>query len=118
MDFPRELRRAALPLVVLGLLAEDALYGYELAHRLQARSGGMLAVAEGTLYPLLRRLESQHLLEARWVATEHGVPPRRYYSLSSEGKTEYARLSAAWGDFARVIGRFLARGGGDAVRLG
>ena len=60
----------------------------------QALAEGGMPVEEGTLYPLLRRLEAQGLLASEW--DEDYAPPRRYYRLSREGKRAFAALSAAW----------------------
>jgi PadR family transcriptional regulator PadR len=76
-----ELRRGLAVLAVLSLCAELQ-YGYSLKQRL-AEAG--LEVSEGTLYPLLRRLETQGLLESRWEVVDD-QRPRRYYLLSAPGK--------------------------------
>jgi DNA-binding PadR family transcriptional regulator len=85
-----ELRRGILILAVLSQLRK-AEYGYSLRQALAARG---MAVEEGTLYPLLRRLESQGVLASEW-RIEDG-PPRRYYVLSAQGKQLYKALSASW----------------------
>ena len=96
-----ELRRGTLVLVVLSQLRTPQ-YGYSLR---QALAEGGMSVEEGTLYPLLRRLEAQGLLESEW-SMEH-APPRRYYRLSPDGETTFAELARAWRAQARVIEGFL-----------
>ncbi|MCJ0825098.1 PadR family transcriptional regulator [Luteimonas sp. 50] len=96
-----ELRRGVLVLAVLSLLRERQ-YGYSLR---QALAGGGMPIEEGTLYPLLRRLEAQGLLLSEWDAAT--APPRRYYRLSREGERAYADLSAAWRAQATAIDGFL-----------
>ncbi len=86
----QELRRGTLVICVLGLLAEP-LYGYLLQQKLEA--AGML-VEQNTLYPLLRRLEKQGLLESSWEIEESR--PRRYYHLSLDGQEMYQTLIASW----------------------
>ncbi len=85
-----ELRRGVLVLAVLSQLREVQ-YGYSLRQEL-ARQG--MAIEEGTLYPLLRRLESQGLLASEW-RIEDG-PPRRYYRLNDAGEALLADLTASW----------------------
>jgi PadR family transcriptional regulator, regulatory protein PadR len=85
-----ELRRGALVLAVLSQL-RTAQYGYSLRQAL-ARQG--MPIEEGTLYPLLRRLEEQGLLASEW-RIEDG-PPRRYYKLNSTGIRALAELTANW----------------------
>ena len=99
-----ELRRGAIVLAVLAGLREE-LYGYSLRERLAGRG---LEVAEGTLYPLLRRLESHGWLASRWDTT--GARPRRYYRLSAEGEVALARLRVGWSELVRSIESVLALG--------
>ena len=86
----QELRRGVVVLAVLSQL-RSLRYGYELRQSLV--DNGM-PIEEGTLYPLLRRLETQGLLRSEWQTTQG--PARRYYALSDEGMRLYQRLTAAW----------------------
>ena len=85
-----ELRRGCLSLAVLGALRTEQ-YGYTLRKLLSERG---LAVDESTLYPLLRRLESQGLLESEW--REEGKRNKRFYRLSEAGAQMLAQLLAEW----------------------
>lgn len=85
-----ELRRGVLVLAVLAQL-RDVQYGYSLR---QALAGRGLAIEEGTLYPLLRRLEKQGWLDSKW-RIEDG-PPRRYYHLNKSGAAVLAELTDSW----------------------
>src|SRR5580700_12074761 len=85
-----ELRRGVLALAVLSQLGSPQ-YGYSLRQALAAQGMG---IEEGTLYPLLRRLEGQGLLASEW-RIEDG-PPRRYYRLSPEGERLLRSLTASW----------------------
>lgn len=90
-----------LRLVLLGMLADREMYGYELVAEIRRRSEGVFDLAEGTVYPALRRLERQGLLRARWADAPDG-PRRRYYAPTqageralAEGRSEWRRLVAA-----------------------
>lgn len=96
-----ELRRGVLVLAVLSRLRQRQ-YGYSLR---QALAEGGMPIEEGTLYPLLRRLEGQGLLLSEWDTGT--APPRRYYRLSPEGERAFAELADAWRAQAEVINRFL-----------
>jgi PadR family transcriptional regulator PadR len=85
-----ELRRGSLVLAVLAALRSEQ-YGYTLRKTLEDQG---LVVDEGTLYPLLRRLESQGLLESEW--REEDKRNKRFYTLSSEGKRVFKQLVAEW----------------------
>ncbi|OGO26307.1 MAG: PadR family transcriptional regulator [Chloroflexi bacterium RBG_16_51_16] len=85
-----ELRRGVIVLAVLSQLGEEQ-YGYSLLKLLGDRG---LQIDQGTLYPLLRRLESQNLLRSVWKI--EATRPRRYYLISPEGKKTLARLKKEW----------------------
>ena len=85
-----ELRRGALVLAVLSQLGEMQ-YGYSLRQALALRG---MPIEEGTLYPLLRRLEKQGVLASEWRIEEG--PPRRYYRLNDAGEALLAELTASW----------------------
>jgi PadR family transcriptional regulator len=99
-----ELRRGVLVLAVLSRLA-DWQYGYSLR---QALVDLGMPIEEGTLYPLLRRLESQGLLASEW-RIENG-PPRRYYRLSAQGRQVHRNLAASWRDLVSIMRRVLDEG--------
>ncbi|ANJ25989.1 PadR family transcriptional regulator [Agromyces aureus] len=100
----QDLRKGVLVLAVLSQLREEQ-YGYSLRQALAERG---MPIEEGTLYPLLRRLESQGLLVSRWKA-ENG-PPRRYYALSASGAELCRELSASWASLTTVMSDLLEGG--------
>lgn len=97
-----ELRRGALTLAILSQLNTDQ-YGYSLKQSLSEQE---MEINEGTLYPLLRRLEEQGLLESDWHIVD-GKRPRRYYRLSQTGAAVFANLTAEWQKQVVVINRLL-----------
>jgi PadR family transcriptional regulator PadR len=102
----RELKRGTLELVVLHLLAPGEAYGYEIVSTLTARSDGALTVTDGTLYPVLYRLERAGLVQVRWDTPDRGVP-RKYYRLTPAGRAELARLEHEWTTFATAMSKLL-----------
>lgn len=96
-----EFRRGALVLAVLSQL-HDEQYGYSLKKALADHG---LEIDEGTLYPLLRRLEAQGLLRSRW-RVEDGRP-RRYYRASAMGEQVQRELAGDWQTLARAMKRVL-----------
>jgi DNA-binding PadR family transcriptional regulator len=97
-----ELRRGVIVLAVLSQLSGEQ-YGYSLLKNLSDLG---LQVDQGTLYPLLRRLESQGLLESVWKLEE--ARPRRYYVISAEGKKHLPRLKEEWNSIVAVMKKMLA----------
>lgn len=96
-----ELRRGLIALAVLSQLEEEQ-YGYSLLKLLSERG---LDVDQGTLYPLLRRLETQGLLQSVWKLEE--ARPRRYYVISPEGRQLLPQLKAEWESIVAMMGNML-----------
>lgn len=92
-----ELRRGTITLGVLSQLKE-AQYGYSLVLKLEEKG---FAIEPGTLYPLLRRLEKQGLLESSWDTD--GTKPRKYYKMSSLGQEVYEELVTYWNDLDGIM---------------
>jgi len=111
----RELKRGSLELIVLHLLNGREAYGYEIVSELTSRTNGSLEVTDGTLYPVLYRLERAGLVAVRWETPVRGVP-RKYYRLTDEGRRELTTLRREWMSFARVMGELLGEGGTDDNR--
>lgn len=101
LNLTQELRRGVLPLAVLSVLRENT-YGYALITDLAARG---IEIDQGTLYPMLRRLESQGLLQSSWII--EGTRPRRYYQVSAEGIQVLEALSAEWRSLNMVMENLL-----------
>ncbi|HHT26965.1 MAG TPA: PadR family transcriptional regulator [Firmicutes bacterium] len=96
-----ELRRGTSTLAVLSQLQEPQ-YGYSLLQQLEARN---VAIEAGTLYPLLRRLEKQQLLQSAWDTQE--TRPRKYYVLSDMGVEVYRRLVREWRELTKQMDTLL-----------
>jgi PadR family transcriptional regulator PadR len=103
----RELKRGSLELIVLHLLESREAYGYEIATKLASQTNGALGVTDGTLYPVLYRLERAGFVAVRWETPERGVP-RKYYRLTESGRDEFARLKHEWNAFASAMAKLLA----------
>jgi PadR family transcriptional regulator PadR len=102
----RELKRGSLELILLHLLASGEAYGYEIVSKLMVETNGALEVADGTLYPVLYRLERAGFVEVRWETPQRGVP-RKYYRLTSAGSEELSLLTREWTTFAKAMNRLL-----------
>ena len=98
-----ELRRGTLSIAVLSQLSQDE-YGYSL---LKALADKGLDVDQSTLYPLLRRLESQGLLQSDWRIVDD-ARPRRYYVISSQGKAVLAKLKTEWSAMTETMNKMLS----------
>lgn len=100
-----QLRKGALEMAILAALWKGRGYGLEILRHLETQS--QLALAEGTIYPILNRLKADGLLTSEWVEAEAGHP-RKYYSLTPAGRDRLRKMSEAWVEFSRGLGRLIA----------
>ncbi|MBA2301802.1 MAG: PadR family transcriptional regulator [Acidobacteria bacterium] len=98
----RELKRGSLELIILHLLSPGEAYGYEIVSKLIAETDGALELSDGTLYPVLYRLERGEFVAVRWETPERGVP-RKYYRLTEKGREQLERLKYEWTTFANAM---------------
>ena len=96
-----EALKGHLDLILLLSLQPGPAYGYALIKELRDRTGGMLDLSEGTVYPVLHRLEEADLLESRLVTA--GSRRRRLYSITPAGAEELQRLLSEWDEFVQGI---------------
>jgi PadR family transcriptional regulator PadR len=104
----REFKRGSLELIVLHLLAPGEAYGYEIVSKLTAGTNGALEITDGTLYPVLYRLERAGFVDVRWDTPARGVP-RKYYRLTDAGREELKTLTAEWTRFASAMQTLLGQ---------
>ena len=93
-----QLKKGALELCVLALLHQRDSYAYEIASRLADAIG----MGEGTIYPLMRRLQADGLVETYLVESPAG-PPRKYYKLTDAGRRSFTSQQAAWRSFSGAV---------------
>ena len=99
-----QLRKGAVEMAALASLWQGRLYGLEIIRFLESQS--QLALAEGTIYPILNRLKVEGMLTSEWVEAEAGHP-RKYYSLTEAGRQRLRVMAEAWFDFSRGLSRLL-----------
>jgi len=102
-DWREQLRRGTLELAVLLAVAPEPRYGLEILRHLEFAD---LVLAEGTIYPLLARLEREGLLKSRWVEDE-GPRPRKYYDLTAAGRSRMKDMSHEFRDVADGMERMI-----------
>jgi DNA-binding PadR family transcriptional regulator len=101
-----ETLKGHLEALVLAVLADEPLHGYAVIEALRRRSDGAFELAEGTLYPVLHRLEADGLLSSSW--SEAAGRRRRVYRLTRNGGRALARRREEWSSFARAVNAVLA----------
>jgi PadR family transcriptional regulator PadR len=100
----RELKKGSAEFLILSLVEVRARHGYDIAQRIEERSGGTLTFHAASLYPLLYRLEKRGWIEGRWTE-KAGERRRRVYKLTREGRKVLAAQRSGWEAFVRAIGQ-------------
>jgi transcriptional regulator len=99
-----DIKRGSAELMVLSAIEARARYGYEIAKRIDERSGGMLRFHVGSLYPMLYRMERRGWIEGKWIE-KPGQRRRRHYRLSPAGRTVLAAQRGTWRALVAALGR-------------
>jgi len=110
--FQKELNAGLVALVLLAVLdgADEDLYGYQIAKRLNQAADGVTLVKQGALYPVLRTLSAAGLLASRVVPSYSG-PPRRYYRITAAGRDALANWRAIWHETRDFVDEFTEKTG-------
>ena len=99
----QQMKKGVLEMLVIETVCGGATYGYELLGRLKKRSGGLFALKEGTLYPILYRLEDDGFVTAAWSAGEGRAAPKKIYTATEAGRAEALRRRALWEQFSKIV---------------
>ncbi len=101
-----DMRTGSTAVMILRLLVEKSMYGYQIVKELQIRSEGYFDLEQGTLYPALHRLEKDELVRSEWQVVEDG-PSRKYYHITDKGRTALEKSARQWSDFSRHLLKLL-----------
>jgi PadR family transcriptional regulator PadR len=99
-----KIKRGSAEFAILSVLAEERLYGYQIAQRIGERTRGELRFTLASLYPMLYALEKRRWIKGNWESTSSGRQ-RRYYRLTAAGSRQLAPLRREWEGFFRAIHR-------------
>jgi len=102
-----QLRKGAAELAVLATLERGERYGLELLE--QVRGAGGLELSEGSIYPLLNRLQKEGKIRGRWVEDADATHPRKYYALTAAGRALLADMLAEWAQFEAGMRQILGQ---------
>lgn len=100
-DWRSQIKRGTLEYCVLLIISKNECYGYDLISKLEKHP--MLAAKESTIYPLLRRLLRENMLSSTWRDSAEGLPPRKYYTITEQGRNYLAAMDAEWKNLLSAI---------------
>ena len=100
--YRRELLKGSTETLILSLLVEESMYGYQLGREMDHRSSGYFRLKEGTLYPALHRIERDGLVESNWDGPSNGHA-RRYYKITATGRERLNSMLREWDTFTAAV---------------
>ncbi|MBR2422727.1 MAG: PadR family transcriptional regulator [Oscillospiraceae bacterium] len=102
----QQLKKGVLEMLVLEIICQAPTYGYELMTRLKVQSGDLFTLKEGTLYPILYRLEDDGMIAATWSQGEGKTAPKKMYTATEKGLRERLRRYGVWRSFYHTVNGF------------
>jgi transcriptional regulator len=102
MSLQDQIRKGSTEILILSLLAEEPMYGYQIGQELQQRSGGYFEMKEGLLYPTLHRMAQQGLLSSEWRESET-TRRRKYYAITEKGRRALSDQTSEWQTFTQKL---------------
>ncbi|SQB91425.1 transcriptional regulator, PadR-like family [Clostridium tetanomorphum] len=109
MKVDKELLKGSTEILILTLLKDEPMYGYEIIKKLEEKSSGIFVFKEGTLYPILHSLEDKNVVESFWSNGQNGRK-RKYYRLTEKGKGYIKEKEEQWVTFRSAVDKILWEG--------
>lgn len=101
--FVQQMKKGVLDMIVLRYVAEKDTYGYELLQKLEREGDGFFDLKEGTLYPVLYRLEDSGLIGSFWGTETGRSAPKKYYRITEQGRKTYEEYWNVWREFSACV---------------
>lgn len=109
MKINKELLKGSTSALIMTLLSQESMYGYQIIKKLDQKSNGIFQFKEGTLYPILHSLETKGMIESYWVEKE-GSRKRKYYTVTKKGNKFLKEKQEEWVTFRSAIDKVLWEG--------
>ncbi|WP_424359389.1 PadR family transcriptional regulator [Methanocella sp. MCL-LM] len=101
----KELRKGSSKLAMLSLLSKRDMYGYEITRELNSITEGVISLKESNAYPILHTMETEELINSYWKESEAGMPPRKYYSITPQGRGFFDEMQREWQKHNDAMGK-------------
>ena len=101
----QQLKKGVLEIIILKIISIEDTYGYKIVKKLESYEN--LTIKEGSLYPILYRLEEDQLIESKWLVNTDNGKPKKYYCITEMGKEELEKMIDEWSVFAYDVNKFL-----------
>ncbi len=105
--YERQMKKGVLDMLVLRLLKSEAKYGYQIIQEMKEKSDEIFLLKDGTLYPILYRLEEDNLVVSKWSEAVGKQVPRKYYEITEAGQSALEEIEAVWKRISDGIARIM-----------
>lgn len=105
--YARQMKKGVLDMLVLKLLENDTKYGYQIIQEMKEKSGDTFGLKDGTLYPILYRLEDDGFVVSEWSEAEGKQVPRKYYRITDAGRQALREIQTTWARLSEGISRIM-----------
>lgn len=105
--YKSQMKKGLLDMLVLKLLEREEKYGYQIISELREKGEGRFSLKEGTLYPVLYRLEDDGLIESCWSEATGKKVPRKYYVITETGKEEVKEIEMFWRELCHSAAKIM-----------
>lgn len=105
--YERQMKKGVLDMLVLKLLESEAKYGYQIIQEMKEKSEEIFLLKDGTLYPILYRLEDDGLVVSRWSEAAGKQVPRKYYEITETGKQTLESIEELWKSISKGIAKIM-----------
>ena len=105
--YERQMKKGVLDMLVLKLLESEAKYGYQIIQEMKEKSGGIFVLKDGTLYPVLYRLEDENMVVNRWSEATGKQISRKYYEITPDGKLALKAIKETWEQMSEGVSRIM-----------
>lgn len=105
--YEKQMKKGVLEMLVLRLLCNETKYGYQIIQEMKEKSGDVFLLKDGTLYPILYRLEDDGMVVSEWSEAEGKQVPRKYYRITDKGKESLETIYSVWSNIADGVNRIM-----------
>ena len=105
--YERQMKKGVLDMLVLKLLESEPRYGYQIIQEMKEKSEDVFSLKDGTLYPILYRLEDDGLVVSRWSEAVGKHVPRKYYEITQTGRSELQAIEQTWQSITKGISQIM-----------
>lgn len=105
--YERQMKKGVLDMLVLKLLESEAKYGYQMIQEIRDRSEEIFMLKDGTLYPILYRLEEDGMIRSKWSEAVGKQVPRKYYEITETGRNALKSIEQTWKSITKGIAKIM-----------